>query len=59
MSIPIEQVHKFQELYRHHFGEELSDEVAYRKAIKLVRLMEIVLHYEADKSLKEKPLITN
>lgn len=32
---------EFQEMYRNHFGKELSKEEAYDKAIKLIELVEI------------------
>lgn len=37
-----EQIKKFQELYKNRFGEEISREVAYEKAIKLIQLVELV-----------------
>jgi len=49
MHLSLNQIHKFKEIYHRHFGEELSDVVAYQKAVKLVRLMEIILRQKADK----------
>jgi hypothetical protein len=37
-----EQLAKFKALYKKHFGEELTEQDALDKAIKLVRIMEIV-----------------
>lgn len=36
-----EQIAKFQALYRNHFGREISQEEAYEKGAKLVRLVEL------------------
>ena len=36
-----EQITKFQALYRNHFGREISQEEAYEKGAKLVRLMQL------------------
>lgn len=47
MRLSAEQIHKFQELHRQKFGEELSYEVAYDKAIRLVRMLEIILNRRA------------
>ena len=58
MSLLVEQVQKFQQLYREEFGEDLSYEVAYDKGIKLVRLMEIILKNE-DRKLKSNYKINN
>jgi len=35
-------IKKFQELYKEHFGEEISAEKAYQSATKLLRLVEII-----------------
>lgn len=40
--ISSEQITKFQELYKRHFGKELSTEEAYQSAAKLLRLVEII-----------------
>lgn len=37
-----QSVTKFQELYRAHFGKEISREEACEKGIKLLRLVELV-----------------
>jgi len=37
-----EQVTKFQEIYKDHFGEEISREDALEGGIKLVRMMKMV-----------------
>jgi hypothetical protein len=49
MQLSTKQVHKFQELYRQKFGEKLSYEVAHEKAIKLVRLIEIISKHKTSK----------
>jgi len=36
------QLDKFKALYKKHFNEELSQQDAYDKAVKLVRMMQIV-----------------
>ena len=36
-----EQITKFQALYKNRFGREISQEGAYEKGVKLVRLMEL------------------
>jgi hypothetical protein len=42
MSLSAEQIKAFQDLYRQHFGEELSDADARQKGERLVQLMKIV-----------------
>ncbi len=37
-----EQLTKFRELYKKHFGEEISIEEAYQSAAKLLRLVELI-----------------
>lgn len=36
------QVNEFQEIYKNHFGEEISREDALEGGIKLVRMMKII-----------------
>jgi hypothetical protein len=52
MRLSTEQIHKFQELYRQKFGDELSYEVAYDKAIKLTQMMEIILRHKTQTPAK-------
>ncbi len=40
--ISSEQITKFRELYKTHFGKELSIEEAYQSAAKLLRLVELI-----------------
>lgn len=42
MHISDKQLAKFKALYKSHFGEDLTPQDALDKAIKLVRMMEIV-----------------
>ena len=42
MVIPDSDIIKFQELYKKHFGKEISREDAYEQGIKLLRLMSLV-----------------
>ena len=37
-----EQVATFQNLYRQHFGREISREEAYEQGVKLIRLVELI-----------------
>ena len=37
-----EQIRKFQMLYKKHFGKEISQEEAYEKGAKLLRLVELI-----------------
>lgn len=43
MVISDTQLKKFQELYKTHFGKDISKEEAYDKGYKLVRLMSLIL----------------
>ena len=43
MLLSDEQLKKFQELYKTHFGKDISKEEAYDKGHKLVRLMALIL----------------
>lgn len=42
MNISEAQLTSFKALYKKHFGEELSQEEALEKALKLVRMMQLV-----------------
>jgi len=46
-----EQVAKFQEIYKRRFGKEISKEEAYKKGIRLVRLMKYI--YKPIKKINE------
>jgi hypothetical protein len=36
------QIEKFRDLYKAHFGKEISRKQAYEKGVKLVRLVELI-----------------
>jgi len=40
--LSIEQVIEFQTLYKNRFGKEISQEEAYEKGVKLIRLVELI-----------------
>ncbi len=42
MVLSDEDIAKFQQLYKSHYGTEISKEDAYEQGIKLVRLMSLV-----------------
>jgi hypothetical protein len=42
MKISEAQLTSFKVLYKQHFGEELSQEEALEKALKLVRIMQLI-----------------
>jgi len=42
MNISEAQLTSFKVLYKQHFGEELNHKDAYEKALKLVRMMQLV-----------------
>ncbi len=48
-----EHLVKFKELYKKHFNEELSDEDALEKAIKLRRMVEIVYQPITEKEYED------
>ena len=48
-----EQITKFQEIYKNHFGEEISREDALDGGIKLVRLMKIIYSPITEKEYQE------
>jgi len=37
-----EQITKFQNLYKNHFGKDITREEAYEKGAKLIRLVELI-----------------
>jgi len=37
-----EQITKFQILYKNHFGRKINRDEAYKKGVKLVRLIELI-----------------
>lgn len=61
MQFTDEHIAEFQMLYKKHFGKEISKEVALDKAIRLVRLMKVVLEGEPKIKTNEanQPSITN
>lgn len=42
MDLSDEQISEFQEIYKEHFGTEISKEDAYQNGIKLLRLVELI-----------------
>ena len=42
MLLSPEHIKKFKEIYRMKFGKEISDQEAYEKGIKLIRLLMII-----------------
>lgn len=42
MNLSDEQIREFQEIYKEHFGTEISKEDAYENGIKLLRLVELI-----------------
>ncbi len=55
MQLADEHIKEFQVLYKKHFDAEISTDEALAKGIRLIRLMEVVLKYEA----KQRLLNTN
>ncbi len=41
MHLSDKHINEFQELWKEHFGQEISKEFAYNQAIKLIELVEI------------------
>lgn len=48
-----EQITKFQELYKNHFGKDISRNEAYEQGVKLIRLIQFVYKSEIEKEHKE------
>jgi len=42
MQISKERLEEFKDMYYRHFGERISDQIAYERASRLVRLIEAV-----------------
>lgn len=42
MELSEEDITEFQEIYKEEFGEEISREESYNKAIRMLRLLEVV-----------------
>ena len=67
MVLSDEDIAKFQDLYKSHFGKEISKEDAYEQGIKLVRLLSIVYKPMTENEYKRVqehrkatlPLLTN
>ena len=47
------QIKKFQIIYKNYFGKKISQEEAYEKGIKLVRLMELIYKPMTKKEYKQ------
>jgi len=48
-----EQITKFQTLYKNRFGKEISQEEAYEKGVKLVRLMKLIYRPMTEEEYQE------
>jgi len=48
-----EQITKFQTLYKNRFGKEISQEEAYEKGAKLVRLMKLIYRPMTEEEYQE------
>jgi len=48
-----EQIKEFQKLYKQKFGESISQEEAYKRALSLVRLFKILLSPDVEETKKE------
>jgi len=44
MSVSDEYLATFKELYKQKFGKDLSEQEAYDKAIRLLRMVEVIYH---------------
>ena len=44
MVLSDEQIREFQEIYKEHFGTEISKEEAYENGTKLLRLISLLYH---------------
>ena len=42
MALTDEDIQKFKGLYQTHFGKDISNEEAYEKGVKLLRLMKVI-----------------
>lgn len=54
MQLKDEDLIKFQELYKSHYNMELSREDAYEKAMKLLRLVQIVYRPIPEDTMQKK-----
>lgn len=52
MQLKDEHITEFQVLYKKHFDVEISTTEALEKGIRLIRLMEITLKYDANQKAK-------
>ena len=48
-----EQITKLQTLYKNRFGKEISQEEAYEKGVKLVRLMKLIYRPMTEEEYQE------
>jgi hypothetical protein len=48
-----ERIAKFQALYKKHFSQELTKEDAYEKAVKLIRMVQLVYKPITEKEYQE------
>lgn len=53
MKLSDKDVEEFQELYKQHYGVEISKQDAYERASRLVRLMEVLSKNEAERKNSE------
>ena len=53
MQIADEHIKEFQVLYKKHYGVEISTAEALAKGIRLIRLIEIVLKFEAKQKTED------
>ncbi len=58
MDLTDTQIAKFQSLYKHHFGEDLSREKAIEKGERLIRLVQIVYESKAARHKQRQLTIT-
>ena len=57
MNLSDEKVIEFQNLYREHFGEEISKKDAYEQGIKLLQLISVIYH--PNKNAQHTELLKN
>ena len=53
MALTDEKIKEFQELYKEHFGTEISKEDARENGIKLLRLISIIYRPKPDEDSKK------
>jgi len=57
MNLSDEKVIEFQNLYKEHFGEEISKKDAYEQGIKLLQLISVL--YRPNKNAQHTKLLKN